>query len=407
MLNEDMVLICEAEKGGDPTVITVNCPDKTGLGCDLCRIILLFGLSISKGDVITDGRWCYIVLWVRGKPTTNWNLLKKRLLEVCPSYFSTTGIEYYTLENQESIPLYVFLLKFWCSYDHKGLLHDVTEVLCQLELTIKRVKISTAPDGRRMHLFFVTDTRKMLHTTERKEETILHLKTVLRDTFISCEIELSGPEVAACSHNSLHLPSGITVDIFNLEASEGYQSRYSYPISIVMDNNLSPSHTFIQIHCLDHKGLLYDIMRTLKDYNIQVSYGRFFAKSKGNCEVDLFITQTDGRKIMDPNKQNALCSRLKMELSCPLRIVIGSRGPDTELMVANLVELSSWGRPLVFYDITHALKILNIDIFSVEIGRHMIQDREWEVYRILLDECDCSPLPRNKIEEGVKNTLMG
>lgn len=49
LLYEDVVLISKAEKPGEPTVITVNCPDKTGLGCDLCRVILLFGLSISRG----------------------------------------------------------------------------------------------------------------------------------------------------------------------------------------------------------------------------------------------------------------------------------------------------------------------------------------------------------------------
>lgn len=49
ILYEDSVVITSGEKQGDPHVITVNCPDKTGLGCDLCRIILLFGLSISRG----------------------------------------------------------------------------------------------------------------------------------------------------------------------------------------------------------------------------------------------------------------------------------------------------------------------------------------------------------------------
>lgn len=49
VLYEDVVVIRHAEKPGDSTVITVNCPDKTGLGCDLCRVILLFGLSISRG----------------------------------------------------------------------------------------------------------------------------------------------------------------------------------------------------------------------------------------------------------------------------------------------------------------------------------------------------------------------
>ena len=37
----------------------------------------------------------------------------------------------------------------------------------------------------------------------------------------------------------------------------------------------------------------------------------------------------------------------------------------------------------------------------------MIRGREWEVYRILLDEGDCYSLPRKKVEEGVRNRLMG
>ncbi|KAF2295580.1 hypothetical protein GH714_033231 [Hevea brasiliensis] len=86
--------------------------------------------------------------------------------------------------------------------------------------------------------------------------------------------------------------------------------------------------------------------------------------------------------------------------SAPLRVAVVSRGPDTELLVANPVELSGRGRPLVFYDITLALQILSTGIFSVEIGRHMIHDREWEVYRILLDEGGGVTVPRNKIEEG-------
>ncbi|XP_050211261.1 ACT domain-containing protein ACR10-like [Mercurialis annua] len=409
MLYEDVVLISEAEKPGDSTVITVNCPDKTGLGCDLCRIILLFGLSISRGDLQTDGKWCYILLWVVGKSNTRWSLLKMRLLEVCPSYFSTSEISYYRPKNQQPKKPDVFLLKFWCSYDREGLLHDVTEVLCELELTIKRVKVSTTPDGRVMDLFFITDTRELLHTKHRQEETIHCLEDILGDALISCEIELAGAEVTACSQGSSFLPSEITEHMFNLELPDRQQNGFftSNPVSVSMDNTLSRSHTLLQFVCKDHKGLLYDIMRTLKDYNIQISYGRFYANPKGNCEVDLFIMQADGKKLVDPNKQDALCSRLRMELLCPLRVAVISRGPDTQLLVANPVELSERGRPLVFYDITLALKSLNTGIFSVEIGRHMIHNREWEVYRILLDEGDGFTAPRNKIEEGVRKRLMG
>ncbi|KAA3481586.1 ACT domain-containing protein ACR10-like isoform X1 [Gossypium australe] len=409
ILREDVVVISPAEKSGDPTVISVNCPDKTGLGCDLCRIVLHFGLSIARGDFSTDGKWCYIVLWVDGKTNTRWDLLEKRLLEVCPSYFSTSGIDYYRPANQQPKQLDVYLLKFWCSCVRKGLLHDITLVLFDLELTIKRVKVSTTPDGKVMDLFFITDTRELLHTKERQGETILHLKTALGDILESCEIESAGEEITACSQGTSFLPSAITEDMFSLELPARHPGGLlaSDPISVTVDNSLSPSHTLIQILCQDHKGLIYDTMRTLKDYNIQVSYGRFFANRRGGCELDLFIVQADGKKIIDRNKQNALCSRLRMELFRPLRVAVVSRGPDTELLVANPVELSGRGRPLVFHDITLALKNLNIQIFSVEIGRHMICDREWEVYRILLDEGDSHHVSRNMIEEGVRKLLMG
>lgn len=98
---------------------------------------------------------------------------------------------------------------------------------------------------------------------------------------------------------------------------------------------------------------------------MQISYGRFSIKERGNCEIDLFIVQADGKKIVDPSKQNAVSSRLRMELFRPLRVAVVARGPDMELLVANPVELSGKGRPLVFYDITLALKMLNTCIFLV------------------------------------------
>ncbi|MBA0824156.1 hypothetical protein Goarm_020838 [Gossypium armourianum] len=232
----------------------------------------------------------------------------------------------------------------------------------------------------------------------RQEETYEALVDVLQAAIISCNIEKVGPEVTACSQASPFLSSAITNDVV---------LRTSNNVSVTMDNSFSPAHTLVQIVCQDHKGLLYDIMRTLKDYNIQISYGRFYLKQGRKCEIDLFITQADGKKIIDPSMQRALSSRLQMELLQPLRVAVVSRGPDTELLVANPVELSSKGRPLVFHDITLALNMLNTCIFLAEIGRHVIGDQEWEVYRVLLDEGASLSTPRRKIEEGVWKLLMG
>ncbi|KAL0358623.1 UNVERIFIED_CONTAM: ACT domain-containing protein ACR10 [Sesamum angustifolium] len=388
IIYEDAVLIKEAERAGEHTVITVNCPDKTGLGCDLCRIILLFGLSIVRGDVSTDGKWCYLVFWVVGKPTTRWNLLRKRLLEVCPKCTpSASGIFYFIPEFQQPRPPQIFLLKFGVLMTGKAFY----------------MLLSSSDDGHLKSRLM----KELLQTSKRREETIKSLKVVLGDTMMSCDIEVAAPEVTSCLQS--FLPSSVSEDIFSLPLSGELSSGVlaSDSVSIIVDNALSPSHTLVQIFCQDHKGLIYDIMRTLKDYNIQISYGRFSANTKGNCELDLFIMQADGKKITDTHKKNALCSRLRMELIHPLRVDVVSRGPDTELLVVNPVELSGRGRPLVFYDITLALKDLNISIFSVEIGRHRIHDREWEVYRILIDECDCLSATRDEIKECVRKKLMG
>lgn len=100
---------------------------------------------------------------------------------------------------------------------------------------------------------------------------------------------------------------------------------------------------------------------------IQIAYGRLSPNTEGYRDLDLFIQQKDGKKIVDPDKQSALCSRLKVEMLHPLRVIVANRGPDTELLVANPVELSGKGRPRVFYDVTLALKSLGICIFSVRI----------------------------------------
>ncbi|CAL9092648.1 unnamed protein product [Musa textilis] len=412
---DDAVVIQAPEAAGDPSVISVSCPDETGLGCDFCRVILFFGLSILRGDVSTDGKWCYVVFWVeeRGGRPTPWGLLKKRLLAACPAVSVASGLHNFYYGPQELMlaerPPQVFLLKFSC-YDRMGVLHDVTQVLCDLELIIRRVKVSTTPDGRVMDLFFISDTRELLHTKGRKEETCEQLRAVLGDSMTNCEIEPANAQIVECLQASPFLPPAITEELFNLELPEespvGSSSSPSN-ISVKMDNSLSPSHTLIQILGCDHKGLLYDIMRTLKDYNIQVSYGRVYASRNGSCEIDLFVMQMDGKKILDPNKQRAVCSRLRMELFHPLRVAVMKRGPDMELLVANPVELSGKGRPLVFYDITLALKILQIRIFLAEIGRHVIGDREWEVYRFLLSDDFESCASQDKIVEVVTKMLMG
>ncbi|KAI3947774.1 hypothetical protein MKX01_034439 [Papaver californicum] len=149
---------------------------------------------------------------------------------------------------------------------------DVTMVLCELELVRKRVKIPTTQDGSVVDLFFITDTRELLHTNSRQEDAYNHLKAVLGDVMISCDIELVVKDMATSSPGNTFLPLDLAEEIFSLDMPKEPTSGHSDQtnVSVIMDNYLSPDHTLIQIQCEDHKGLIYDIMRTLKDYNIQV-----------------------------------------------------------------------------------------------------------------------------------------
>lgn len=414
---DDVVLIQKGNNPGEPSVVTVNCPDKAGLGCDLCRIILEFGLCITRGDFSTDGRWCYVVLWVMPHPSVqsvDWESLKNRLSSVCPSFLISF---YSTPQSNGSSPTPLYLLKVFC-VDRRELLHDVTKVLCELDLTIQRVKVMTTPDGRVLDLFFITDGMELLHTKKRRDETCDQLISVIGEYCISCELQLAGPEYESQRGISSLSPT-VAEELFRCELPDndaclkttGQDMPIPKKATITVDNCLSPGHTLLQIHCSDQKGLLYDILRTSKDCNIQIAYGRCSSSVKGYRDIDLLIQQTDGKKITDTENQIALCSRLKEEILHPLRVIIANRGPDTELLVANPVELCGKGRPRVIYDVTGALKILGVCIFLAEIGRYSTSDRQWEVYRFLLEESCEFPLSssraRSQIVDTVRRTLMG
>ncbi|GMP89268.1 hypothetical protein CsSME_00040918 [Camellia sinensis var. sinensis] len=373
--------------------------------------------ALKRQDFSTDGRWCYVVLWAVphcSTPVVRWPNLKNRLQSVCP----TCSVSFYLNQpspRPASSPLYMLT---FCCLDRTGLLHDVTQVVCELELAIQKVKVTTTPDGRVLDLFFITDNLELLHTKTRQDETCEQLRSVLGESCISCELQLAGSQYDR-HQGSSSLSPVVADELFRCEPSDNETCAQALSpdmkklknASVTADNSLSPAHTLLQIQCIDHKGLLYDIMRTLKDCNIQIAYGRLGPVRKGNRELDLFVQQKDGKKIVDPEKQCALCSRLKAEMLHPLRVIIANRGPDTELFVANPVELAGMGKPRVFYEVTLALKTLGTCIFSAEIGRHSTADREWEVYRFLLDE-NCKfelskVVVRNQIVNRVRRTLMG
>ncbi|TQE06823.1 hypothetical protein C1H46_007540 [Malus baccata] len=216
---DDVVVIQPGKTPDEPSVLTLNCPDKAGLGCDLCRIILQSGLSITKADFSTGGRWCYIVLWVvphHQSLKVDWESLKDRLSSACPSscFFSF----YVNQISDVPTPSPVYLLKFWC-HNQRGSLHDVTKVLCELEIVIQRVKVMPTPDGRVLDLFFITDCLELLHTKQMRDDICEHLMAALGEYCITCELKLPGPEYERLQGNS-SLPPALADELFSYQLKD-------------------------------------------------------------------------------------------------------------------------------------------------------------------------------------------
>ncbi|CAN1798257.1 ACT domain-containing protein ACR9 [Linum perenne] len=243
--SEDLVLIQLPNTPADLTVVTVNCPDKTGLGCDICRIILEVGLRINRADFSTDGRWCYMVFWVAPYSSSvrvDWDSLKNRLYYASPSclgpYF------FGNKSNGPSSPSSLYLLKIFC-LDRKGLLHG--------------------------NIF-----RELLHTKERQDDTCRYLVDVFKENCISCDLQVAGPEYESLQAFS-SIPQTVAEELFSSELFEmescdepqGGAEKLE-KATITVDNQLSPAHTLLQIECVDQKGLFYDILRTSKECNIWV-----------------------------------------------------------------------------------------------------------------------------------------
>ncbi len=60
-------MLCRVVYGADNDMereVRISCPDATGLGCDVTRMLLDFGLRIVHGDMSTDGKWCFLIFRV-------------------------------------------------------------------------------------------------------------------------------------------------------------------------------------------------------------------------------------------------------------------------------------------------------------------------------------------------------
>jgi hypothetical protein len=249
------------------------------------------------------------------------------------------------------------------------LFSDVAQKLWELEFTIHKVKVSTSPEEKSINFFFITDNRNIMPWKKRGEEVIGQVKELLGPNCSHCEMRPATPQEKGL--DILPAPAWLTKDLLFDESAvcdRGRARVQHHPRSakIVVKHDIqSPLHTLLQVTCRRRKGLLYDCLRCVKDLRLQVAHMRIAFLENGNSELSVFFLDPKGQRITDKEKQAEICACVREAVENPLRIKIVTRGDDTELFVSTPIETCGRGRPRVVYDVTLALRELDICIFQV------------------------------------------
>lgn len=212
---------------------------------------------------------------------------------------------------------------------------------------------------------------------KRWEEVESQVKELLGANCIHCEMSSSDPELRGL--DILPPPAKVTNDLFYEDPCSAFdngksRAYHTRSAEIVVKHDIqSPLHTLLQVTCKRRKGLLYDTLRCVKDMRLQVAHMRIMSLDTGNSEISVFFLDPKGQRIEDKTKQNEICARVREAVENPLRIKIVTRGEDTELFVSSPIENCGRGRPRVVYDVTLALRKLDICIFQVNNSFHILK----------------------------------
>lgn len=422
--------------------VRISCPDATGLGVDIARMLLDFGLRILKGDISTDGQWCFIIFTVclsSGVPP-RWQLLKSRLEAICPS--GTDSLQQlwrWRMVPKEQQP---FLLQV-AGYDRQGMLHSLSHALWESDTTVFKAHITTSPSGQVSDMFWLFDNRNELPENHRVLEVCDRIKGALGSN-TECTITPAPADSLAAvagaasfsrrackdvtSSSNLwrivgHKKQAGSGSIDSLSLKDTYAER-STEVEVSVDNETSNCHSMMTLRCRDRKGLLYDLFRSLKDIDLRVAYGKIEVYEEGVCEVDLFVQDQEGARITDGDALDELVERVRNAVALPVRIELRDAydAACTELTVTANIDSGGRGRPRVTFDVTQGLSAAGVGVFMADVyiekpgldpfGQPLAgAPPAQEVHRFLVHLPNGQPIrserDRKAIYEVVKAHLMG
>ena len=85
------------------------------------------------------------------------------------------------------------------------------------------------------------------------------------------------------------------------------------PAKVAVDNDLSDTHTVVEVKCPDRVGLLYLITRTLSRAGLDIGSARIATEIDQAFDT-FYVTDRQGRKIEDAEAMNRIREALEEAL---------------------------------------------------------------------------------------------
>jgi len=375
--------------------VYVSCCDGMGLGCELARVIFENGLSVIQGDFSTDGRFCFlmfVVTPISAKPhevrSDWWEHLQHQLEDVCPKNSFWTGLDrmnwYLGLRERQFYMLSietndrVGLLK---EIAHTCWLHDFTMhgLVCEDQ---NEAEAEVQGTGASQGVLKVRDHVQVSDNIDGGPQRVEDLASAIAAaTAGHCSwSSVTSPRTQRTksrrgftpwqSLHSCHQKGKINGATKNLvryiegggaAGLKGLDAQFSLEV----DNWTSPTHTALHIRCRERRGLFYDVMRALKDLQLQGNYGRIEANVQQLvCSFTLFVQDADGGKIVDEEVLQRAEFLMEKNITAPFWISLQEQEGEPPLLkldVVTRVDGNGRGRPRILLDTVHKLAELDLD----------------------------------------------
>lgn len=181
------------------------------------------------------------------------------------------------------------------TWDRAGLFNKITGCLSAGGLNILGAQIFTRQDGIVLDTFYVADARTGGRVERAQRERCEQL--------LQLELAGKGPDLRPLIARHRH-----------------WRPRYQayagerLPTRITFDNETSETRTVIDIETEDRVGLLYEISCQLAALRLDISAAKICTE-KGAAVDSFYVSEPDGGKVVDPQRQHLIEERLRTALS--------------------------------------------------------------------------------------------